>query len=214
VAHVYNPLAYAWSTHEAYLQNFGIGPKRIVFLGMNPGPFGMVQTGIPFGEVNAVRTFLGLQSEIRPPARQHPRRPITGFTCKRSEVSGLRLWGLFSTRFGTAAQFFREHMVINYCPLAFLEESGRNRTPDKLPAHEQRALFALCDAHLRVSVAALRPEWLVAIGEFAFQRIRSVFANGTPRLGRILHPSPASPTANRDWQAIAVRQLQELGVWE
>jgi single-strand selective monofunctional uracil DNA glycosylase len=123
------------------------------------------------------------------------------------------LWGLFAQRFGTAAEFFREHMVINYCPLAFLEKGGRNRTPDKLQVQEQQTLFALCDAHLRASVAALRPEWLIGVGEFAFQRIQTVFSNGAPRLGRILHPSPANPAANRNWQAIAVRQLQELGVW-
>ena len=52
---VYNPLAYAWKPHEAYLRKFGGGGKRVIFLGMNPGPFGMTQTGVPFGEVAAVR---------------------------------------------------------------------------------------------------------------------------------------------------------------
>ena len=41
---VYNPLAYAWRAHEQYLRAYGAPPKRVVFLGMNPGPFGMVQT--------------------------------------------------------------------------------------------------------------------------------------------------------------------------
>ncbi|MCL1859942.1 MAG: single-stranded DNA-binding protein, partial [Proteobacteria bacterium] len=55
VTHVYNPLDYAWNVHERYLRRYGDGRKRVVFLGMNPGPFGMAQTGVPFGEVAAVR---------------------------------------------------------------------------------------------------------------------------------------------------------------
>jgi len=29
----------------------------------------------------------------------------------------------------------------------------------------------------------------------------------------VLHPSPASPAANRGWGEAATRQLVELGVW-
>jgi single-strand selective monofunctional uracil DNA glycosylase len=213
VAHVYNPLEYAWGLHEAYLRRYGNGPKRIAFLGMNPGPFGMAQTGVPFGEITAVRDWLALRGLVNKPEREHPRRPVEGFACKRSEVSGQRLWGLFAERFGTPRRFFAEHMVLNYCPLAFLEKTGRNRTPDKLSSSERDGLFAACDAHLRAAVAALRPEWLVGIGDFAFKRAQQAFPNDEPKLGRILHPSPASPAANRDWAGVATRQLEELGVW-
>jgi single-strand selective monofunctional uracil DNA glycosylase len=214
VAVVYNPLLYAWDGHEAYLRAFGAGPKRVVFLGMNPGPFGMVQTGIPFGEVTAVRNWLGIQAAVGKPPIEHPRRPVLGFACPRSEVSGRRLWGLFATRFGTAGAFFREHLVLNYCPVAFLEATGRNQTPDKLPPAEREGLFQVCDEHLRQVVAALRPEWLIGVGDFAFKRAEAVFGAGGPRVGRILHPSPASPAANRDWPTAALKQLQRLGVWE
>ena len=213
VAHVYNPLQYAWPAHELYLRRFGTSCKSVVFLGMNPGPFGMVQTGVPFGEVAAVRDWLGIQATIGKPRYEHPRRPITGFDCPRSEVSGRRLWGLFADRFGRADQFFARHFVLNYCPLAFLEASGRNRTPDKLAAAERNALFALCDEHLRAAVAALQPEWLIAVGDFAYQRAQFVFTEGAVRLGRILHPSPASPAANRDWSGVARAQLTALGLW-
>ena len=33
------------------------------------------------------------------------------------------------------------------------------------------------------------------------------------RIGRVLHPSPASPAANRGWAAAAEKQLLALGVW-
>ena len=213
VSHVYNPLDYAWSAHELYLRTFGRTPKRVVFLGMNPGPFGMVQTGVPFGEVAAVRDWLGLQAPVGKPAREHPRRPISGFECNRSEVSGRRLWGLFAERFGRPERFLAEHLVVNYCPLAFLETSGRNRTPDKLPRREREALFAACDEHLRAVVRALQPQWLIAVGDFALKRATQLFPGGAPHLGKILHPSPASPAANRDWAGVAARQLEGLGVW-
>jgi single-strand selective monofunctional uracil DNA glycosylase len=213
VTHVYNPLIYAWAPYEAYLQRFGGGRKRIVFLGMNPGPFGMAQTGVPFGEIAAVRDWLKIECPVGKPDREHPRRLVTGFACVRSEVSGRRLWGLFSERFGTPKRFFSEHIVMNYCPLAFLESGGRNRTPDKLTAAEKSALFAACDRHLRAIVAALQPEWLIGLGDFALKRAEQVFQSSPLKLGRILHPSPASPAANRNWKGLATQQLEELGVW-
>ena len=213
VAFVYNPLNYAWEAHAAYLRCYGAPPKRIVFLGMNPGPFGMVQTGVPFGEVSSVRNWLGIEAQIDKPSAEHPRRPIEGFACQRSEVSGRRLWQFFAGKFGSPEHFFAEHTVLNYCPLAFLESSGRNLTPDKLPVASRAKLFAACDAHLSVVGKVLRPEWLIGIGDFAARRAREVFANSPVKVGRILHPSPASPAANRNWAGHAETQLRRLGVW-
>jgi single-strand selective monofunctional uracil DNA glycosylase len=195
------------------LRRFGNGRKRVVFVGMNPGPFGMVQTGVPFGEVAAVRDWLDISAIIEKPAREHPKRPVEGFSCQRSEVSGRRLWGLFAIRFGKAEEFFQEHFVANYCPLAFLESSGCNLTPDKLPARELQPLLAACDEHLRRVIEVLQPEWLIGIGDFAERRARIVFPEPPPKVGKVLHPSPASPVANRDWAGQAMRQLQALGVW-
>jgi single-strand selective monofunctional uracil DNA glycosylase len=214
VTHVYNPLNYAWPAHEQYVKKFAATPKRILFLGMNPGPFGMAQTGVPFGEIAAVRDWMGVRGEVKRPANEHPKRPVLGFDCPRCEVSGKRLWGLFAQRFGAAGNFFREHYVVNYCPLAFLSESGSNVTPDKLPRREVEKLFAACDTHLARVVEILRPEWLVGVGGFAFQRVQSL-AETMPglRTAQILHPSPASPAANRDWSAAATKQLQQCGAW-
>lgn len=214
VAHVYHPLVYAWRAHEIYLRRYGNSRKRVLFLGMNPGPFGMAQTGVPFGQVAAVRDWLGIRARINRCPDEHPKRPIRGFDCSRNEISGQRLWGLFAKRFGGAEKFFEEHMVMNYCPLAFVEKSGRNRTPDKLPANERVALFAVCDDHLRELVHILQPEWLIAIGEFAAKRARQVIANAPPHLGQILHPSPACPASNNDWAGAVRKQLRNLRVWK
>ncbi len=212
VSHVYNPLDYAWEVHCNYLQRYGNGNKRVVFLGMNPGPFGMAQTGVPFGEIAAVRDWLGLEGPVGKPERENPKRPVEGFACSRGEVSGQRLWGLFRERFGTPEAFFAEHFVANYCPLVFFEE-GRNLTPDKLPAREAEPLQAACDAHLRAMIEALAPEWVIGVGAWAEKRATLALAGLPVRFGRILHPSPASPAANRGWAPAATRQLVELGIW-
>ncbi|MBI2947918.1 MAG: single-stranded DNA-binding protein [Verrucomicrobia bacterium] len=213
VTHVYNPLNYAWPAHEAYLRRFGNSRKRVVFLGMNPGPFGMAQTGVPFGEISAVRDWMGIEADISKPRREHPKRPIEGFACPRSEVSGKRLWGLFAERFGSAEKFFAEHFVVNFCPVAFLDKTGRNLTPDKLPGMATGALFALCDAHLRRVAEILQPHWLIGIGDFAEKRARLAANGAEVKVAKILHPSPASPAANRNWAGKATEQLCALGVW-
>lgn len=216
VEYVYQPLDYAWAPHETYLRRFGSDRKRVVLVGMNPGPFGMTQTGVPFGEIAAVRDWMGIREAVGKPEHEHPKRPVVGFDCPQSEVSGRRLWGLFAQRFGKAEAFFKDHFVANYCPLVFIEASGRNHTPDKLPAAETAVMEAACDAHLRAVIAALQPEWVIGVGAFAEERaLRAKDAmNGHFKTGRILHPSPASPAANRDWAGAATKQLVKLGVWE
>lgn len=217
VSRVYNPLIYAWDQHRRYLELYGGGTKKVLFLGMNPGPWGMAQTGVPFGEVQHVRDWLMITGEVGKPEAEHPKRPVEGLDCPRSEVSGRRLWSFFEEKFGAAGAFFKDHFVANYCPLVFMEESGRNRTPDKLRPEERDALFAACDEHLVETIQILEPEWLIGIGAFAAKRFSGISSNlpGTTRkIGQILHPSPASPAANRGWAEAAYRQLLELGVWK
>ncbi|MGI9086160.1 MAG: uracil-DNA glycosylase family protein [Chthoniobacterales bacterium] len=213
VTHVYNPLEYAWRAHEDYLRRYATRPKRALFLGMNPGPFGMAQTGVPFGEIAAVRDWLGIQAPIGKPRAQHPKRLITGFACLRTEISGQRLWRLFRERFGTPEKFFAEYFVVNYCPLVFMEESGGNRTPDKLRPAGKTALFRICDRHLREVIALLQPEWLIGIGDFAMKRAQAALPNDSLKIARVLHPSPASPAANRNWAGLVAAELERLGVW-
>ena len=213
VSHVYNPLNYAWAAYAQYINLWAQGPKRVVFLGMNPGPFGMAQVGVPFGEVQLVRDWIGINAPIQVPVNSHPKRPIAGFNCTRSEVSGRRLWGLFRDEFVEAAAFFEQHFVLNYCPLVFMEASGRNRTPDKLAVAERSALFQHCDIHLRSMLESLSAEVVVGVGAFAEQRAHQA-CDGLPvKIMRILHPSPASPAANRGWGAHAKAQLQAAAVW-
>ncbi len=214
VQYIYNPLEYAWKPHERYLKRFGNSSKRVVFMGMNPGPWGMSQTGVPFGEIAAVKDWMGIEETVDIPQREHPKRPIQGFQCQKSEVSGRRLWGLFAEQFESAEEFFEEHFVLNYCPLVFMEESSRNRTPDKLPASENKPLFSLCNQHLRECVELLDPEWIVGIGGFAQARAKDALEDLEIKRGKVLHPSPASPAANRGWSQAALKQLLAQEIWK
>ena len=216
VAYCYNPLDYAWRPAERYFERYGSGPKQALLVGMNPGPFGMAQTGVPFGDVVLVRDWLGINEQVGKPLAEHPKRPIEGFACPRREVSGKRLWGWAEEKFAKPEQFFKQFFVWNYCPLCFMEEGGKNLTPDKLPKAQNEALFNLCDRALSNVVKALDPEYVIGIGKFALKRIETALAldpsHKTKRTGSILHPSPASPIANRGWDRQAESQLRDLGV--
>jgi single-strand selective monofunctional uracil DNA glycosylase len=221
VRFIYNPLLYAQEPAELYLQRYGSGRKSVVLLGMNPGPWGMAQTGVPFGEVSLVRDWLGIEGKVMAPVTPtHPRVPVRGFDCPRSEVSGSRLWGLIRDLFGDARAYARSWLVANYCPLLFLDGNGRNITPDRIPAHNRAALYAVCDRFLETVLQVTRPGWLVGVGTFARQRAAAVLA-GLPdrrlaaRIGiaTIPHPSPASPQANRGWAALARTALRDQGIW-
>jgi len=212
VSAVYNPIDYAWKLHETYLARYGRPPRRILLIGMNPGPFGMAQTGVPFGDPAMVKNLLRITGSVGRPDPEHPKRPIAGLASTRREVSGTRLWSWVADRFGTADAFFAEFFVGNYCPLVFLEASGRNRTPDKLPKAEREPLFAACDEALCATVDLLKPELVIGIGRFAEQRIRQAVTDQTIRIASILHPSPANPKANRDWAGQVDEALARLGV--
>lgn len=212
VAYVYAPLEYARDPHERYLERFGSGKKEVLLVGMNPGPFGMAQTGVPFGDVGMVKNWLGIEGRVAKPEREHPERPVLGFACARGEVSGKRLWGLARASFETPERFFERFFVWNYCPLAFMEASGKNRTPDKLPKGEQQALFRACDAALVRLASELGVEHAIGVGAFAAKRAEGALTGLPVRIGTVLHPSPASPRANLGWERLAREDLGKYGI--
>ncbi|MDD5036773.1 MAG: hypothetical protein PHE55_18750 [Methylococcaceae bacterium] len=210
-SHVYNPLEYAGDAYRQYLKRYG-GRPQVLLVGMNPGPWGMVQTGVPFGDVEMVRDWLAIQADVGKPPIEHPKRPVLGYACKRKEGSGRRLWGWARERFITPQRFFRRFFVINYCPLCFFLEDGTNLTPDKLPAAARRELFALCDAALRNTVEHLKPRFVLGVGRFAEHRATAALAGWDTIVGGVPHPSPASPQANRGWAAQMEASLVRLGI--
>lgn len=212
VSHVYNPLVYARPAYDQYLERFGKGPKEVVLVGMNPGPWGMTQTGIPFGEVCAVRGFLGIQATVGKPDSVHPKRPVDGFSCRRSEVSGRRVWGWVQQAFETPECFFNRFFIANYCPLLFIDADGRNRTPNNLPIAQRKPLLAACDGALRRTVEYLSPRFVVGVGVFAAERAERALSGLGVTVARITHPSPANPRANRDWAGVITSELKAAGI--
>ena len=215
VTHVYHPLIYAQKSYETYLSRYAKSPKKAIFLGINPGPWGMAQTGIPFGDIASVRDWLKIKVTVTQPPYCHPKRPVLGFDCPRNEVSGQRLWGFFQSRYGTPESFFTDYLVLNYCPLLFLQaDNGRvsNLTPDKLTAAEREPLYAACDVFMRKIAADLNPSMWIGIGGFAEARLRLLFGDSGAVIGKIPHPSPASPLANRGFDKAASEHLRLLGI--
>lgn len=213
-AYTYNPLAYARAAHELFLTRYGEGrpAARILLVGMNPGPFGMGQTGVPFGDIVAAKEWMGLAAPVDVPASFHPKRPILGYESTRREGSGKRLWGWAEQRWGSPDAFFDAFFVHNYCPLWFTEESGRNLIPEKLPKAEREPLLAACDKGLRDVVAAIEPRAIVGVGKFAERRANEVLGGLGLPITSILHPSPANPRANKNWIGEVEPVLRDFGV--
>jgi single-strand selective monofunctional uracil DNA glycosylase len=212
VTHVYNPLEYAREPYDRYLSRYASRPKEVVLVGMNPGPWGMAQTGVPFGDVNLVRGWLKVEAPVGLPPALHPKRPVLGFSCPRGEMSGKRLWGWAQKQFGTPARFFTRFFVANYCPLLFIDADGRNRTPDALPLSQRKPLLAACDRALRLTVEWFTPRYVVGVGQFAEDRACATLNGLQVTVGGITHPSPANPRANRGWEALVEEELSSLGI--
>ncbi|XP_046881041.1 single-strand-selective monofunctional uracil-DNA glycosylase 1 [Hypomesus transpacificus] len=214
VRYIYNPLEYAWDTHRCYVEKYCGGGQSVLFLGMNPGPFGMAQTGVPFGEVNSVRDWLKITGKVGHPPDEHPKRQITGLSCTQREVSGARFWGFFRKLCREPAVFFRHCFVHNLCPLIFMSASGKNLTPPELSVGERDTLLALCDTALSQAVEVLGISMVIGVGRVAEQRARRALsaAGMQVRVEGVMHPSPRNPLANKGWEAVAQAKLAELGV--
>ena len=212
VTNVYNPLEYAWKPYHQYLKRYGKGQREVILLGMNPGPWGMAQTGIPFGEVSTVRNWLKIEASVGSPDNLHPKRPILGFECTRQEVSGKRLWGWAKKQFGSPDQFFSRYFVANYCPLMFFNSKGTNITPNQLRVKDRKPLMAVCDQALLHLVERLKPRYVIGIGKFAFERAQSALSGLDIIIGSVTHPSPANPRANKGWEKVALQEFKAIGI--
>jgi single-strand selective monofunctional uracil DNA glycosylase len=210
VGHVYNPLTYAWAPHREYLERYGREPS-VLIVGMNAGYFGMAQTGVPFGDVEMVRDWLGIERPIERPENEHPKRPIVGFSCRRHEVSGQRLWGWARDTFDTPAHFFSRFFVLNYCPLCFLAEGGANLALDKVPVASRKTLLLACDRALGAAAHALKIRYAIGLGRFAAERVATILGD-TAICGGAPHPSPANARVGQNWANEMNRALAARGI--
>ena len=176
----------------------------------------MVQTGIPFGEINTVKNYLKISGEIKSPATENPVLLVKGYAATRSEVSGKRLWGMISETFPRAEDFFANNLIFNYCPLFFSTISAGKRTnltPDKINKTDRDALYSICDDFIITAARLLTPQFIIGIGGFAQQRLTKIFSGQSYQIESILHPSPLNAQANKDFNGLARKKLYELGAW-
>lgn len=214
VAITYNPLVYAWEPQKEYLRRYGQGRKKALIVGMNPGAWGMGQNGIPFGERELAGEWLGLGgTPVGRPEVEHPKRPVRGWENTRSEASGKRLWGFLRDTYETPERALRDMLIVNHCPLLMFNEAGTNITPDKLRKADREEICAVCDEGLVRMIDALEPEVLIGVGKYAEGRCELVAEGRDIEVTCMLHPSPASPLANREngehWRRETTKVLQE-----
>ncbi|XP_017084729.2 single-strand selective monofunctional uracil-DNA glycosylase [Drosophila eugracilis] len=197
---VYNPIVYASQLHCDYMRLYLDGPKKLVFIGMNPGPNGMAQTGIPFGNVRTVKVLMKLAGSVDQPPVIHPKRPIAGLECRIEEPSGVRLWELFLRLAGNMETFSRQCYVHNFCPLVFYDEAGKNLTPSELKGPYKSQVRDLCLGALEEQLILLKPEVIVPVGEYVHAALkRSLYCkSNSVSVLRLPHPSPRSVN-NTDW---------------
>lgn len=212
VEYVYNPLVYAWEPHFRYLRRYGRGPREVLVVGMNPGPFGMAQTGVPFGDIPLVRDWLGIEGKVEKPPREHPRSPVKGFSHHRREESGKRFWGWAQARYKTPERFFERFFVHNYCPLCFLAAGGQNVSVSELRAVDKHTVFPICDEALRQFADCFKPRYIVGIGRFSEKRIHEALPDFRGTAGYLPHPSRRNPRTGADYGAAADKALRELGI--
>lgn len=213
----YNPLDYAFPVHEAYLEKFGSDRKTGFFLGMNPGPWGMAQTGVPFTDPYIARDWMELpRRSVGSPSNERDARPIEGWESDRKEASGQKLHGFFRSIYGSLENFFENHIVMNYCPLVMYSEEATNLTPEDLLKADRESIFEICDPYLADLIEFYDPDVLVGIGRFGQRRLMDVLDLTESEVAYLPHPSPASPIATRDggdyWRGLVRDMLEERGL--
>lgn len=191
VQYVYNPVDYAYAGYSRYVRKYLKSSKKILFVGLNPGPYGMCQTGIPFGDVSTVKEWMELEMDISKPLDECPKKPVDGLKCTTVEQSGKRFWGFFKKKCGAADNFFRNAFVINYCPIAFFDRSGKNVTPNELEVSSREELEKICDEYLEKVVEMVKCEIIICVGRYAEHKVKSIFIdNSEINILYMKHPSP------------------------
>ncbi|XP_045617531.2 single-strand selective monofunctional uracil DNA glycosylase isoform X1 [Procambarus clarkii] len=215
ICYIYNPVDYAHELHSDFVIKYGNWRKKVLILGMNPGPWGMGQTGVPFGHVGYTKDWLNIKGSVSKPIKEHPKRPVTGLECTRNEVSGDRMWGLLKDLSGSPQVLFSHLFLHNYCPLFFLKESAKNVTPPELKVKERARLEQICDDALVKTIELLGVEHVIGVGNYATVRTRAALLKAGiegVQVSTLMHPSPVNPAANKGWHAIATKQLTDSGI--
>ena len=172
----------------------GAGPREILFVGMNPGPFGMAQNGVPFGDTAMVRDWLGIEAPVERPRREHPKRPVLGLRMTRGEVSGARLWGWARGAFRDSGAILPARLRVELLP-TFLHGGERaERHPRQAAPRRARApVRGLRRCTRRGRSPTSGPVIVVGIGAFAAWRAAPLAEAAGAGVRRRPPPEPREP---------------------
>jgi Uracil DNA glycosylase superfamily. len=209
-----NVFSYAIDPFLEYLEKAERGSVRTLYLGMNPGPYGMYRTGIPFCDFVTKREFLKITASVDETFIDVDAVRGEKPDEKRREVSGMRLWGLFESVYHSPERFFSSSLVLSYSPLIFFRSEGRraNIALSDVKSLDRKRIEKVSDEFLKRYIKELKCDTLVGIGDYAHRAL--VRCSDGERLLKIAHPSPANPAANGDWAGRTYCYLKSEGVME
>lgn len=204
---VLNVHAYGWSAYEAFVRAYySDGRPRILALSMNPGPFGAVQTGIPFCDVPLARQLLpGFDRLIAA-------KP-SWVASERREISALKLVVWSDARFGGIRGLYARVLLAMTCPLAILRGPRKTNVPlPALPRREQEKIEAFIPRHAAEEIRLAEPAGILMLGEWA-QRVWRIALRTDPGLASLpalAAPHPAAHITNRAKYAAWTRAWQRF----
>jgi len=225
-----DPTRYCRSAWAAYLQ-MAARLGCVLVVGMNPGPHGMAQTGVPFTDPWIVDE-LDLQAPRAdvPPAdipavgswrhRSHRARGVLG---SKREESAKRLWPLLReicapyAAVGPSAdkiaeatrRVCNEVLLVNALPICWLDPAGKNVSAEQVekraPAQVREGLRDLVNEWLQAVADILRPAAVIGVGRWAREFVTDLDVDHfveIPFRDGIKHPSP-SAGSEAAWRAEA-----------
>lgn len=212
--HVWNPGRYGASWHRRFRRMVPLESNPVILFGLNPGPYGMAQTGIPFTDVKRLRERLprlAASLEIHGPVEVPGLAPpsLRPFLTRSFESSAVRIYRFLDLAWGSAEEGWRKVGVANPCSLLFMDAAGKNRTPADLQGavsrrrsagHSAAELREACDRLRRKAaleaMAAVRPRGVVLLGKDVQKALGSVTVKvvGARDVLPWEHPARAVPT--------------------
>ncbi len=228
---IWNPGLYGETWHARFRRLYRPGQHPLVVFGLNPGPYGMAQTGIPFTDIRRLVSALpdlaaelrGRGERVEPPGLAPP--GLRPYLSRSFESSAVRVYRFLKKGWGGAERGWTEVVVANPCTLLFIDPAeGKNRTPADLAraarlrgsGRDQVRELVESFGRIRIrcaveSIEALSPRGAILLG-------KDVQAALGPALRRILgearvipweHPARAVPES---WASGLLSALRRRGL--
>jgi len=208
---VWNPALYALDIYQEYLTKFPPEPGAILALGLNPGPYGMAQTGIPFTDCRTASGALGMEMTIpgkAPDDLISRLKKANGKWRGTYERSSLGMYRFLILAWGDIKTAYRNWFVGNPCPLLFLDPERWNVTPadprlrrmKEVGELRQRAVIGFSEILNPRGIVCFGKDVAKAVGEVAIRQV------GPDRVVFYEHPARAVP---EKWAAGLLQELTQ-----